>query len=1461
MILNRKISRFLAIFLSICLVASLVPLNSSAESTATIPYWDYYTLQSYSTDHSESTARGNWYNISDITNFSDFSLKDCNFDDEKIRALKLSVEAGDSADMASLMLKNLANTSLIDEAAGMRFHVSNPSDTTVAIGITYCDTNAIYSCHKTGLYYLETKGEFYQATPAAQWDSFYEGGANDVGIVEIPSGFSGYIYIPFSSTTRASEKSSFSRVRLFVGAKAGLAQTLYLESIDYYSTSVEFSDAAITDYGFDAFSTLPVSSADTVSYISLGFSNENCDGFSGKSLKTDFNVNPSDSSGYVGWRINGWWGKFYHSTAHGMRFWTKNPQNRDVEVRLQFGDSYKPCKINSPYYLEQGEKIVRCTTTTASNESIGCITIPANFEGYVYLPYQIASSSVTSGHLILSPKVSEDLTLYFDSFSSFDKQELGEVVWYNINKKLTVGPGLSPTLSYTKTMLDSASGQVLWIENTNSFEIPLSISNTTGSAYLIYDDGDIEVNRISNNNLVYIPEKFNGKLYLPFADSQTSLYDISASKASRLGTIAVAAIGVYNTEVYPLGDANFDGDFNIFDLIRCKKHLLGLSTEISDNADINKDFRYNSFDLVLLTNGLLRGIISAKNSYVPSDVIEPLDVSVYTPLYNDSELIIAEENVCDYGADATGNADSTTAFKNAILNAEQNGGGTVYIPEGRYLITETITIPESVTLCGQWKSPEESPVGDCGSIILAKSDNFLTSAVFELSKSTGIIGLTVIYPEQNVSSPIEYDYAVRVIGARCYTLKNFTVIGAYNGIELGTLTQSCEVYFLKNVYISALNIGISNDRTSDTGRMETVKCSPQYWCDNTISSFTNAEKENIKEYVRSHAYGMTFYLNDWSIFYDIDISHMKTGIYFGVTNTETDRGFNGKFYNVSIYNCDTGIYIDKTKTGGADFTNLTIKTDVSATAGIDTGSLYYGTCMFYNTEITGNFAYPVRNNGYTQVSNPGTLEFLSGTIGGYSGNSYGVTVNGGSVTLQDVYFSNSSKHVKTVDKITSLVALGCRYNGSRDFDIPSLWRILKDWKIDDNAVVSYVPDTISLESDEYKPISDTVVCVTDYGADTSLADNTEAFTKAFDALKDVGGTVYVPAGNWRFESELVIPSGIELRGSNAAQHIQNSEHRSGTVLWCFSESGEDGDAFITLEENAGARGFAVFYDEQIKTTTPYPYSIKANGKNCWVVNITLTNSYNGLDFASCDTSGYYISGVNGCPANIGINIGSSSQNGTIKNCQFNPNFSYILTGDMANRTDRLYNATAYKFGDISGCTAYGLFAYGYKNGIHFVSNETGGAKDITLLNCGVDGSETSVRVEEAYSVNIINGQFVAMESENDKHCLLTEENFTGTLKLYNSNLWGPTNYVIKLCNGNNEFHLVNLCVGAVDYALYITGGSSLFNAVCFHNLSIVVSGSNTTAEFLGCFTRAYQFIIEPEIQDNATVTVKNSHWA
>jgi hypothetical protein len=63
----------------------------------------------------------------------------------------------------------------------------------------------------------------------------------------------------------------------------------------------------------------------------------------------------------------------------------------------------------------------------------------------------------------------------------------------------------------------------------------------------------------------------------------------------------------------------------------------------------------------------------------------------------------AQANVLDFGADSTGVADSTSAIT-AAVSSFGSSGGNVYLPSGTYKVTDTITVPWNVNLCGDGSS-------------------------------------------------------------------------------------------------------------------------------------------------------------------------------------------------------------------------------------------------------------------------------------------------------------------------------------------------------------------------------------------------------------------------------------------------------------------------------------------------------------------------------------------------------------------------------------------------------------------------------------------------------------------------------------------------------------------------------------------------------------------------------------
>ena len=58
-------------------------------------------------------------------------------------------------------------------------------------------------------------------------------------------------------------------------------------------------------------------------------------------------------------------------------------------------------------------------------------------------------------------------------------------------------------------------------------------------------------------------------------------------------------------------------------------------------------------------------------------------------------------DLVEFGPDPTGQEDSTLAFKQALSQAEQRGGGIVRVPRGRYMLSETLTLPRFTALRGE----------------------------------------------------------------------------------------------------------------------------------------------------------------------------------------------------------------------------------------------------------------------------------------------------------------------------------------------------------------------------------------------------------------------------------------------------------------------------------------------------------------------------------------------------------------------------------------------------------------------------------------------------------------------------------------------------------------------------------------------------------------------------------------
>jgi len=128
---------------------------------------------------------------------------------------------------------------------------------------------------------------------------------------------------------------------------------------------------------------------------------------------------------------------------------------------------------------------------------------------------------------------------------------------------------------------------------------------------------------------------------------------------------------------------------------------------------------------------------------------------------------------------------------------------------------------------------------------------------------------------------------------------------------------------------------------------------------------------------------------------------------------------------------------------------------------------------------------------------------------------------------------------------------------------------------------------------------------------TGKKDCTAGFAAALKDAEKQGGTVFAPAGRYRFDGQLEIPRGVTLRG-DWKQPTDKDVKVGGTIFLVHAGKGNvDGTPFITAREG-GVRDLNIFYPQQkIQEVTPYPTTIHLAGSAA-VKNVTLVNAYRGV---------------------------------------------------------------------------------------------------------------------------------------------------------------------------------------------------------------------------------------------------------
>lgn len=358
---------------------------------------------------------------------------------------------------------------------------------------------------------------------------------------------------------------------------------------------------------------------------------------------------------------------------------------------------------------------------------------------------------------------------------------------------------------------------------------------------------------------------------------------------------------------------------------------------------------------------------------------------------------------------------------------------------------------------------------------------------------------------------------------------------------------------------------------------------------------------------------------------------------------------------------------------------------------------------------------------------------------------------------------------------------------------------------------------------------------------------------------DKGGTVTLKSGKYRLNKSITVPSGVTLKGDWEGPH--RLDMSKGTVIWAYAgKNDEAGLPLISLMPNSAVKGLTIYYPEQkLPNPYPYPWTIQGRGANCSVMDITLTNSYNAIDFKTYPNQQHYIRNVFGCMLRKGVFVDQST-GGRIENVLFSHNF-WVRVGLNVPESywaplfaDSYLNSIAFQFGHAEREYVTNTFAIACKIGYHFVKSK-GGACSGSFLGIGMDFTQKPLLIEETDDAGILitNGEFVAGNGVHTEGQIEVTASHTGTVQLTNCSFWGPVACIGRISgSGMVSMSQCNFVLFDWDQvsgwpAFTVNGGSvSIMNSIFFKGWDKIAIGPDVKSA-----------LIMGNVSKGSTLTVDN----
>ena len=741
------------------------------------------------------------------------------------------------------------------------------------------------------------------------------------------------------------------------------------------------------------------------------------------------------------------------------------------------------------------------------------------------------------------------------------------------------------------------------------------------------------------------------------------------------------------------------------------------------------------------------------------------------------DVVIAEEVLTPPAVLGTA-LDFAVTLQEAIDRVAKKGGGTVFLTAGEYAIHSRVTVREGVTVRGDHSAKDVAG----GTILRLSADrgDENAPATFSIERGSGLVGLAFWYPEQRMSDPMPYPWTVKNAQMSAndnQTVADCTFVNAWKAICIGP--DGNELHTFRNVSICALKTGISIDSTTDIGRISEVTVSPDVWAKSGLPGAPDGAA--LANWLRANdTVGVDIGRSDWEYIWRLTVNGYKRGL---VLRKGARGTTNAVMLESQISGCGTALEVDVLNQVGFSAYRCTF---AGAERALDCTERFDSVVQFYACAFTGG---AVENRG-TGVMTFQACDLTAGRLASERGLLTALACRLGEVRLG-----------RDVVRVRLLGFDGKRArveNNAAGGDVVIDARALPS--VADDRPVRWLPTA------KPRPKADALFAVSEFGASPEKEDNAAAFQAALDlAAAKGGGTVYVPAGLYTFRHDITVPTGVELRGCSDVPHHTVSK---GAVLMAVHGKGnEEGTPFVSLKPGAGLRGLTFWYPEQpLKKPVPYPWTVRSLGKNCWLVDVTIGNAWQGVDFATHPSDGHYISYLAGSMYRRGLFVGNSRGNGWVEDVQFNPHYAARLPqglprvngdvpGDAGGHIIQFQreHLEGLVFRDCRREFLRGTFLYAAHDGIAFH-----GKVNADVLMHGTDtGSRGAYfKTEAGSTVRLALAQLVAKGDWVEAAVVTAPEN-RGVAEFLNTQVWsGPRTG--KLHGGTVRLEQFNTLSGLIE---------------------------------------------------------------